>query len=151
MACPNLKTYAEVRHEKLEKLNKYHTQDLLNKYTQFTGLTDNDNIMKDKYKQQLEKLNKKMLDMLSSDVSLLLEQHQELELKTQEVEENRELINHIRNKIETEQVSSNARLQNTTEMSKLQKSQQMNHHLLFYGNIVLFMLIILGIIFTFKK
>ena len=151
MACPNLKTYAEVRREKLEKINKYHTQDLLNNYIQYTGFSANDETMKAKYKQQLETLNKEMLNILSNDVELLLEQHNELESKTHEVNNNKELIKQIKNEIETETVSSDARLQNTTEMEKLEKRHRTYHNLHFYGNILLFIIIITLLFLTVLK
>jgi hypothetical protein len=151
MSCPNLKTYNEVRMEKLEKINKYHTQELLNKYNQFTGQTDNDVVMKQNYKQQMEKLNKEMLDMLSSDVNLLLEQHEELETKTREVNNNKELLKDLKMKIENERVSSDARKQNTSQMLLLEKNHRFQHNLYFYGNIVIFIMIITGLVYVYLK
>lgn len=151
MSCPNLKTYNEARNEKLEKINTYHTQSLLSKYSEFSGITDNDTVMKQKYKQQLDLLNKEMLDILSTDVTLLLEQHQELENKSKEVEENKRVLQEIKNKIETEKVSSDARLQNTSQMSNLEEKHRFYHNLLFYGNLLVFILIVVGLVYVYLK
>lgn len=151
MSCPNLKTYNEVRMEKLEKLNNYHTIELLNKYSQFTGITDNDSIMKQKYKAQLDKLNKQMLDILDNDVQLLLEQHNELELKTKEVKDNKELLLEIKKNIEKERVSRDARMENTNEMDLLQKDNKFYHSVYLYTNIVIFIGLIISIVYLYLK
>jgi hypothetical protein len=151
MSCSNLKTYNEVRNEKLTQINKFHTQDLLNKFVTFTGPTDNDTVMKQKYKQQLQNLNKKMIDMLSNDVNLLLEQHKELETKTKEVSENDKLLQEIKMNIEKEETSGDARLHNTTQMKELQKTHKLHHNIYFYSNIMVFILIITGIIYLYNN
>jgi hypothetical protein len=151
MSCPNLKTYNEVRMEKLEKINAYHTTELLGKYAQFTGISDNDTVMKQKYKQQLDKLNKQMLDILDNDVQLLLEQHQELETKTAEVQRNKEVLIELKKNIEKERVSRDARVENVNEMSLMEKDNKFYHNVYLYANIMIFIILIASIAYVYLK
>jgi hypothetical protein len=151
MSCPNLKSYNEVRMEKLEKINKYHNTELLGKYAQFTGLSDNDTVMKEKYKQQLDTLNKKMLDILDNDVQLLLEQHHELEAKTAEVKQNKDLLMEIKKNIEKERVSRDARMENTNEMALMEKDNKFYHNVYLYTNIVIFLALAASISYIYLK
>jgi hypothetical protein len=151
MSCPNLKTYNEVRMEKLEKINAYHNTELLSKYSQFTGITDNDTVMKEKYKQQLDKLNKQMLDILDNDVQLLLEQHQELESKTEEVKRNKELLIELKKNIEKERISRDARMENTNEMTLMEKNNKFYHNVYLYTNIVIFLALAVSIGYIYLK
>lgn len=154
MSCPNLKPYNEVRMEKLKKINNYHKLDdnsLLNKFQTFTGITDNEVTMKRNYKEQLDNLNKEMLSILNNDVNLLIEQHIELESKTKEVDSNDELLKNIKTKIEQESITSNARLKNSNEMISLEHDYRFYHNLLFYGNILTLLLIIVIIGYIYVK
>ena len=151
MSCPNLKTYNEVRMEKLEKINAYHNTELLSKYSQFTGITDNDTVMKEKYKQQLDKLNKQMLDILDNDVQLLLEQHQELESKTSEVKRNKQVLIELKKNIEKERISRDARMENTNELALMEENNKYYHNVYLYTNIVIFLALVASIGFIYLK
>lgn len=151
MSCPNLKTYDEVRLDKLTKINNYHNNELLSKYAQFSSGSANDAVMKEKYKRQLDTLNKQMLDLLSNDVDLLMEQHQELEQKTKEVNENKQVLIDIKREIEQARVSGDARTQNAAQMNNLQKKNKFYHNVYFYGNILIFLLIIIAIMYIYMK
>ena len=151
MSCPNLKTYNEVRMEKLEKINAYHNTELLSKYSQFTGITDNDTVMKEKYKQQLDKLNKQMLDILDNDVQLLLEQHQELESKTSEVKRNKQVLIELKKNIEKERISRDARMENTNELELMEENNKYYHNVYLYTNIVIFLALVASIGFIYLK
>lgn len=154
MSCPNLKPYNEVRIEKLQKINNYHKLDdnsLLNKYQTYTSQTENDVTMKKNYKYQLDTLNKEMLSILNNDVNLLIEQHMELENKTKEVDENNEFLKTIKKKIEQETVTSDARLKNNNEMIILESNYSFYHNLLFYGNILVLLVILFAIGYLYVK
>lgn len=154
MSCPNLKPYNEVRIEKLQKINQYHKLDddsLLNKYQSFTGPTDNELAMKRNYKEQLDNLNKEMLSILNNDVNLLIEQHIELESKTKEVDSNDEFLKSIKDKIEQETVTSDARLKNNNEMLSLERNYRFYHNLLFYSNILVLLIILVIIGYMYVK
>lgn len=151
MSCPNLKSYNEVRMEKLEKINAYHNTELLSKYAQFTGISDNDTVMKEKYKQQLDKLNKQMLDILDNDVLLLLEQHQELESKTTEVKRNKAALIELKKNVEKERISRDARMENANEMTLLEKDNKYYHNVYLYTNIVIFLVLAASIGYIYLK
>jgi len=151
MSCPNLKTYNEVRLEKLNKINTYHTESLLQNYVKFTGSSNNDTVMKKKYKDQLDILNKKMLTLLANDVQLLLEQNDELNKKSEEVKLNKELLKDIKSKLDKEIVNSDARLQNTTQMTKLEEDYRFYHNVYFYSNLFLFIIILIGLMYIYLK
>jgi hydroxypyruvate isomerase len=154
MSCPNLKSYSDVRKEKLEKINQYHKgseNSLLVKYQTFTGITDNDTTMKQNYKKQMDNLNKEMMNLLNSDVSLLIEQHNELEAKTHEVDTNDEALKAIKKKIESETVTSDARLKNNFDMINLEKNHKFYHNLYFYLNVLVLVCVIGLLIYMYLK
>lgn len=154
MSCPNLKSYSDVRKEKLEKINQYHKgseNSLLVKYQTFTGITDNDTTMKQNYKKQMDNLNKEMMNLLSADVSLLIEQHNELEAKTKEVDANDEALKDIKKKIESETVTSDARLKNNFDMIDLEKNHKFYHNLYFYLNVLVLVSVIGLLIYMYLK
>lgn len=154
MSCPNLKSYSDVRKEKLEKINQYHKgseNSLLVKYQTFTNATENDTKMKQNYKKQMDNLNKEMMNLLNSDVSLLIEQHNELEAKTQEVDANDEALKDIKKKIESETVTSDARLKNNFDMIDLEKNHKFYHNLYFYLNVLVLVSVIGLLIYMYLK
>lgn len=154
MACPNLKSYSEVRKEKLEKINQYHKgteNSLLDKYQTFTGPSENDTAMKQNYKTQMDNLNKEMLNILNNDVNLLIEQHNELEAKTTEVETNTDILRQVKKQIEEESVTRDARLKNNYDMIELEKNNRFYHNLYFYLNLVVLLLILVGIGYIYIK
>jgi hypothetical protein len=154
MSCPNLKPYNDIRKMKLEKINEYHKasdNSLLNKYQTFVGSTENETVMKRKYKTQMDNLNKEMLVILNRDVNLLIEQHNELEMKTKEVDDNDSVLKNVKQNIENESINNNARVKNNLDVGEIEKTYKFHHNILFISNVIILILILSGLIYVYIK
>ena len=147
--CPSqLKSYVQVRDDKLKKINNYHLNVLLNKYSNFNDSTnENDKLMKAKYDEQFDKLNQEMIQLLHDDTQRLLEQHKEFINKNQQVEKNRQLLRKLKMEIKDAEVSKESRLENNADIQHYQEKYSFWHSITFYINIVLFLGIILSVIY----
>jgi len=139
MSCPNLKPYQDVRNDKLSSINKYLTE-LLDNYDNYPG-TDPDNTkMRQQYKAQLDKLNNEMIKILNEDTALLLEQNDELNQKTKQVNDNTDFIKQLKEKIELEKTSNAAREKSEKDMYNIYEKQNKYHNVKYYLNILVFLI-----------